>query len=390
LRKIVYGAVWLLIFAMPWENMLMLPGLGTISRLIGIFAIGTALFAILMDRAFRGLGVVTSLTGIWVLWVMGTFLWTVDPVNTEKSVITAIQLFIFVWLIWEFAREKREQRGLLQAFVLGASVSVAFTIQAFLRAEEVNYMRYAASGFDPNDLGLILALALPIALYLGLKNESKFARLNLLFIPTGLFAIVLTASRSSFAAALVGLLFLLLTSSRLNIVRKISLVVLMLFAASVLLSILPEESWSRLSTTGSELSSGNLNHRSTIWLMGLYAFAESPIIGVGAGGFRAAVVPFIGMEYAPHNLFIDVLVTMGLIGFCIFACILLYLFRSILLLPYAEKKMWISVFLIWGIGVMTLGWTMNKPTWFIFALLANQAAFFTPGIEGKKMVERPT
>ena len=68
------------------------------------------------------------------------------------------------------------------------------------------YLRYAASGFDPNDFGLVLALAIPLALYLAVRVRSV-RWIYLAIVPTVVAAVVLTASRASLIATFVAFTF---------------------------------------------------------------------------------------------------------------------------------------------------------------------------------------
>src|ERR1700740_1413379 len=46
LRTIAFGSLWLLVFAMPWEDAITIPGFGTVVRLIGMVALGLGALAI--------------------------------------------------------------------------------------------------------------------------------------------------------------------------------------------------------------------------------------------------------------------------------------------------------------------------------------------------------
>src|SRR5690606_32487628 len=57
----------------------------------------------------------------------------------------------------------------------------------------------------------------------------------------------------------------------------------------------------RISTVGTELTSGTLNERSTIWSGGMDAFAARPMLGFGGGAFPAALESVVGMRQVAHN-----------------------------------------------------------------------------------------
>ena len=61
---------------------------------------------------------------------------------------------------------------MLEAYLGGAVVSAAATIVRYSLNQQTYWRRYAAPGFEPNDLGLTLALAIPMALYLALRRTG--------------------------------------------------------------------------------------------------------------------------------------------------------------------------------------------------------------------------
>ena len=48
--RYVKALIWLFVFIVPWEDVIIIPGIGTISRAVGLFAGGLGLFSILLKR----------------------------------------------------------------------------------------------------------------------------------------------------------------------------------------------------------------------------------------------------------------------------------------------------------------------------------------------------
>src|SRR4029077_13994144 len=101
----------------------------------------------------------------------------------------------------------KRQILLLRAFVLGTMVSSIALVLSFLSgpptgAEGSYYGRYTALGFNPGDLALILALSLPISLYLAARDEHFRFRVWFygVHLVLALSAILLTASRGALIA----------------------------------------------------------------------------------------------------------------------------------------------------------------------------------------------
>jgi O-antigen ligase len=320
-----------------------------------------------------------------------TAYWTMDLENTYEYVWTLTQLIGMVWLIWDLTDSSERQLSLLKAYVAGTVVSAGYTVLLYLQHQDALggyfYGRYAASGFNPNDLGITIALSLPISYYLMLKSRPRMGLLYRAQIILGIATIVLTASRSAMVAACVALLIIPCTIRWLspsNLWLNLTLAFLVVMFAGTLL---PASSWARLSTTSDSILNGTMNERTVIWGAGETVFWSHPFAGVGAGAFATGVEPLIGVHparsieeyeethaaYVAHNTFLSVLVETGLIGFAIFCAILLLLVRHILAMPSLEKWFWTCTLLVWATSVFVATWETRKPTWVIFSLLLTQA-----------------
>ncbi|MEZ4485632.1 MAG: O-antigen ligase family protein [Syntrophotaleaceae bacterium] len=221
----------------------------------------------------------------------------------------------------------------------------------------------------------MIALGLPLAWYIwNCEKQKKYSLVFLLFIPLAFIAVVLTASRTSFVAMIVGSFFLFAGISRLSLLNKISACVVVLISTVLAIKLVPSYSWDRLLTIGSQISAGDLGSRVNIWRGGIETFSQHPLIGTGIGTFRASVETYFGNQVSPHNLFLAIMVDMGLVGLFLFLGIMAAALYGVFQMPSMKKRLWIFVFLTWFVGVMALGWAHRKPTWFLIGLVAVQGA----------------
>ena len=378
--RLVYASLWLLVLIIPLENMFVFEGVGTITRFVGAFCMAIAFISLIVEKRGRRFGGMQAAFGVFLLWSMATFLWTLNFEQSRRALLTMSQLFAFVWLIWEFAPDERHQLGLLRAYVFGAMISVLTTINAFMQGQATYYMRYSTRGFDPNDLGLTLALAVPMAWYMAMRSDSRWARwFYRLYLPASFMAVLLTASRAAFIAMLIGSLYVLWSVQRMSMWKRLALWGGIFAAGWALLQFIPKTSWMRLMTIGAELTSGTLGGRVGIWRDGLTVFMNHPLCGVGVGAFRSGLLlTQRTYEAAPHNLFLSILVGQGLIGLLLFFLVMFSAMRGLGNMPVLMRRMWLVVLLTWVTGVMTLGWEFRKPTWLVFGLLAVMASVDRP------------
>ncbi|MGI8992325.1 MAG: O-antigen ligase family protein [Bryobacteraceae bacterium] len=388
--RIAFGFLWIFVFTLPGEKVLEFPGIGTITRLIGAVAIAVGALAIVEAGRIRRPSPAHVAMAAFVFWAAATYCWSLDPDWTQERAFTFFQLFAMAWLIWEFGRDDREQQLLMQAYVLGTLVSAGDTIGNYLFSRQTYYLRYATTGFEPNDLGLTLALSIPLSYYLMLRAKGFKALIYRVQLVVASSALLLTASRGALIAGVIGLSLAPWTFRRLTRrVQVANLATIAVFAVAAMLYV-PESSWKRIATIHSEVTQGTLNQRTTIWAAGLDALGRHPFLGVGAGAYPAAVRAELGtgmgMVFVAHNSFLSVLVEGGAIGFLTFAGLLGVLVLSIRDLPSLERKLWIVTLTAWAVGASTLSWEHRKPTWLLFSLLAAQwgtarRAFANGGIE---------
>jgi len=380
--KLAFGSLWLLTFAIPWEDAITISGFGTSARLIGVVTVVLGLIAILERGTLKRPMPGHFMMALFVISAGVSYLWSLYPEGTLIQMVTYIQLFALVWLIWELCPGIREQKLLMQAYVLGTFVSGTHTIYRFFAHQESAYQRYAGSGLDANDLGLMMALSIPVSYYLLIQAKGRMAWVYRLQIILAVTTVLLTASRGATLACLVALVIVPLTHTRLTTRKKIALLLTLSLLVSGVLVLVPASSWERLSTVPNEVEHGTLTGRTVIWKAGWQIFREHPFLGIGSNAFRLIVSRVLEEPIrlddpdspAPpaHNTFLSVLVEQGVIGFAIFCVMLSVLGFSLMTMPPFPQKLWIVVLAVWAVGVSSLTWEMRKPTWFFFGLLIAQ------------------
>jgi O-antigen ligase len=381
LSEFAFASLWLLVFAMPWEDAITIPGFGTSVRLIGMIAIGLGIFAIIERGKVRRPAAGHIVMAVFVLLAALSYLWSLYPEGTLVQAFSYVQLLAMVWLIWELAPRVREQMRLMQAYVLGTFVSGVDTLYLFFSHQESVYQRYAGARLDANDLGLIMALSIPMSYYLLIENKGWMAwicRLQLVLAGT---TILLTASRGATLATLVALTIVPLTQARLTGRQRVAMLLTVSLLVYSAVLFVPASSWERLSTLPSEFTQGTLTGRTIIWKAGWEIFRAHPFFGIGANAFRLIVSRVLAepirleeRDPAPpaHNTFLSVLVEQGVIGFTVFCALLGVLALSLRAMPPFAQRLWIVSLGVWVVGVSSLTWEMRKPTWFFFGVIMAQ------------------
>lgn len=377
LRKLTFALLWLFIFAMPWETQIVFPVALPASHLIGGAVAVVGLTTALLNGTVRRLAPLHYVAGAFVAWASMSYAWSIAPELTAVRITSYAQLFLMVWLIWEFASDAAQQRSLMIAYVLGTWLAAGSTIWSFLQGmgggPEGAAGRYTAPGENENELGIILAIGVAMASYL-LSHSRRSRGLWFLSVPVFFLAIVLTGSRGSFLASMIALLLFPMGLRQLPASMKAAsaIAVVALIAASMMW--LPDSIWTRVQSIPAELSQGTLTKRTDIWSAGIEAFRNHSFLGVGAGAFEASVYRKLDIAYVAHNSYLSVLVELGVVGILLFGSLLLGLLGMAASLPSRYRSLWLVLLFTWGVAVSSVTWEHRKPTWFIFGLLIAQFA----------------
>ena len=362
----------------PCENAIVIAGLGTLTRAIGLTAAAAWIAAVLREPRFRRPTPLHVALLFFILWNTTSLFWTFGVNETIQRVITLVQLFGMVWIIWDLTASLAAIQAMLQAYVFGAFVAIFDMVVNYLRGDSLD-LRYTGAGLNANDLALVLALALPVAWYLATcrvygKNTLVLRLTNFAYIPAAVFGISLTASRMGLVAMIPTVFYVLKTSVRLKLSSRILILMALAVGLSALYPYVPQATIERLATTRTSIMTADLGGRGYLWREGVRVFAEHPLLGVGGGAFPVAIQRVHGVA---HNTFLSVLIELGIVGFMLFVVVLAITGRSALVQPGRLSGLWLAVLLIWAIGSFTLTWEHAKATWFFLALVTAGSSLIT-------------
>jgi len=375
LRTIAFWLSLVLIFSIPCEAVIEYPVLGSASRVIGIALATFWMGTVVVTGRFRKLTPFHIAILVFICWNALSIFWTANANRTLEHLLTWIQLFLMIFILWDLYTTRESILAGLQMYVLGGYVASGSTLVNFLAGNTFYYGRYTAAGTSPDQLGAILALGIPVAWYLAHsmsnhKISSLLKWVNYAYIPAALLGISLSATRLALVAAIPGIVFGLASLAQVRLSTRITIFLFLIGAAYYLLPLIPQESFQRLGTTGTEISSGDLNGRVELWSQGLVAFEEHPLLGVGSNMYRS-----VNTEHkVAHNSFISVLVELGLVGIVLFGITLAIAIRQIFGQPTWDTRLWLAVLAGWVVAASTLTWEYGKPTWLFLCLIVANAA----------------
>jgi O-antigen ligase len=372
MRRIAWGLLSVFVFAIPWEYSLNAgEPTGNIARIVGLLLIVVAIPAVLHAGRLRTPGPMQWVVLAFYLWFCCSYFWTIAPQATLERMRGYFQEMMVVWLVWEFAESPRDLRSLLRAYVAGSWVLAVLTLANFASIDALiaGQIRFVAQGQDPNDAARLLDIGFPLAAVLVDGETRWLGRLLALgYLPLGLAAVLLTASRGGFLAAVAATVGCGILLARGHRVRAIAGGLALIASAAGLWLILPHDIFARLATISEQAQSGNLNDRVNIWTAGWHAFAQAPFFGYGAGAFvyAAGLAPID----TAHNTVLSIVVNGGLCALFLAVAIVALAAASILKTHGPLRLALATALLVWAMASLAATVEENRTTWVLFALVA--------------------
>lgn len=249
--------------------------------------------------------------------------------------------FLPVIFISQYRLNKVNYEKIFNAIIIASLsfslLSIYFYKDIFGTVARISMINDGALGMlSPLILSYCAALGIGISVsYLITNKPSTFKKIIIFtnivvcFVP-----FFLGASRGSILALAFPFIFYLFFA---NSVKNRFKLIFAVFAISILTVIFAEYLgdgiFSRLLGTQSRIETGT-EGRVDIWLSSIIQFFDSPLIGNSLNNNK--------YNHYPHNMFLEVLITTGVVGFVPFFLFILFVFKKIILIvKYNPSYFWI-------------------------------------------------
>ncbi len=288
MRTAAYYLMLVMVFTLPWEGVLDLPGAGSLSKLVGLLVAATWVVAVVVTGQVREPRAAHLFGLLFVLWNACSLIWTTDGPATQERVLTYVQLLGLTMVIWDTVTTLGALTKTLLAYLTGCYVTAVSLLVSYVTMGEAaeTHGRVTVGSFHPNDVAMIVALGVPVAAYLIVAPRTgrwHYLRVAFatLYLPIAGFAVLVTGSRTGIAALIPGIAFLGYRLAR----RRPSLAVGSLAVLAGLtvaaLPLAPERVRARLAETDSAIQSGDLNDRGAVWAEADPSHRRQPTAGRG-------------------------------------------------------------------------------------------------------------
>ena len=315
----------LYVVMVPFDDLLRIPGAGTITRILGLAA--AVVVAVHAARTHR-LSAPPLALYLWLaylLWLLGGFLHTPDFEQAQLGAQQLVSLVALFAILAVAPVSEHDLRSICVAIVLGGVVASLYGLYLmhsnpqFASASDgrltINALGKTA---DPN--GFADALLAPFAIALvSLLNARTPGRLAVALGATVLIlsAILGSLSREAIIAC-IAIVAVVIWFSRRRLLG-IALAVPALAAVPFLVPVVAQPMADALVTGGAG--------RASIWRVEWFAFWQHPIVGWGTGGALEAYnrnylhvfqTYIAGWSRPPHNTPLSIAIELGIVGLLLF------------------------------------------------------------------------
>lgn len=328
-----------LVIERPWESIRYLEGL----QIERVYAILLIIIAFLQHK-FK---ISPSPTNKWVYGLLGLHFilapFAFNPGFAVEQGVEYAKMVVLYLLMLSVADDEESLKILVKAYAFSTMLYALHSLWEYSNGRHVWRMGIARmvgvdSTFnDPNAFGATIVLSLPFV-YALLRTElnKHLRRAYYLYFALAVTCVVLTGSRTSFAALLVlCLIWVLIQKGK----RKLLILLAALVSMAVVWSVMPEEKQERFRTlwddeAGPDNARESAEGRMAGWKASWRMFKQQPLTGVGAGGKN-----YIGYRlnnqvddgppsaHQSHILYGEVLAEFGLFGAALFLGLIFSIWR---------------------------------------------------------------
>jgi O-antigen ligase len=310
----------------PIEQIVLIDGLGTISRFAGLMFAVT--YAIPRLGRLRPQAMPPA-AWAYLAWSLVSIGWALDPGRAWDQHVTLIQLFIVAVLVADFVvHQPTIVRSVLWAYSLSALATALIGVEAFVTGGYVTQTRSAVfEGQNPEHFAAVLTPALLFGLHEALVGRRRILGLVIALATT--LGVIVTGTRAAWVAIVI--VVALFVFPRLTQKGRVASVVLA-FAVVAGVAQVPGATQLVTERTATAISTGGAG-RTDIWSVAATIYASAPFLGVGYANFPIAYTPQMARASnvsswsniegrGAHNVAILTLVELGPIGLVLLAAFL--------------------------------------------------------------------
>lgn len=236
------------------------------------------------------------------------------------------KMAFFYYCVIRFVHSEKDYLTLVKVFLIGVALYALLSLFSGRERFSAGYT------YDPNDIGMVMCTAFPLAYYMRKAVSGKVMKLMWLGCVWMIFiGIMSTMSRGAFIGVCVIVPYCLLRD---RVVGKFKSILLLCGVAMMFVLFAPESYIDRVSTILTPEKDYNYTHqagRIEVWKNGIAIALKNPLLGVGVQGFVAAEGQQhdLGAWKAAHNFLVQITAELGFGGLILLLSLLYVCIRDV-------------------------------------------------------------
>ena len=264
---------------------------------------------------------------VFAIFSLISSLWAWNPSLALSKGITIFSILLCFSFLYPYFIQRKNIDILIDSFMFSGYGIAIYTV-IFYGARGIASMlsgniRVGNDFTNANSIGLIAVTSCIIQFYYLLKQEKKI--FSIFLIPC-IIALAISQSRKAMIMLIVGVAFLIMTSSsgRSSFIKKLFRIIIALFSVGILLYVLSRLDifagvFGRFETLFESMNGQRSEDIRTIYRkIGMQQFYKTPILGIGIGNSLELLSSVGQRRTYLHCNFVEILASGGIIGFVIY------------------------------------------------------------------------
>ena len=220
-------------------------------------------------------------------------------------------------------------KGILNVYVAGMFI-MASMYMFFGIGEQYNGGRLFLFGENANQTGMKTALALLLLIYGFINRDNSFKKkaFSLILTIPILYLLIESGSRGALLSLLIGL-FIVILLGKMQAIKKIGLVLLSILFSIGLFSFIYTNDVDFRNRIVNSIERGDTSGRTKLWEAAYRIIQDNIVFGVGNPGMMPTMRIYSGLYQQPHNLFLELWLTSGILGLIFFMTFLIRLGKDL-------------------------------------------------------------
>lgn len=266
-------------------------------------------------------------------------------------------LLLFVLILKDTLSVPKLQEAILISYVATAVICAFLMLKGYgvdYDEREIEEYRLTFLGTNANKMAMVYVYSFAIFLceidkYIGAKKRGTLLKISFCTILIGLclYTLAIMGSRGALLCVIIMLLYYFLgtkwsSSVLMNILRFLLGLIIIVYSYNLI------DNVDILSERIAQMQEGDYGDRDILVRAAWNIFTNNPVFGIGLSRVPMEIYQATGLMLTPHNLYMYILASGGLIGFSIFFILLVKYIRYIYRYGHQMKRV-LSVFLAIGI-----------------------------------------